>query len=275
MKKITVVFLLMMGTWKTHASAPKDSIWVYKKIDTLSLSMLILSPDQPKANMPAIIFFFGGGWNSGTRTQFLEQAQYFREKGMVCALADYRVKSRNQTSPLECLKDAKSAIRFLREHANTLGIDPNRIVAAGGSAGGHLAAATFTEKTIEESSDDKTVSCTPNALALFNPVIDNGPEGYGYERVSHVFPAFSPMHNIRKGFPPTIFFLGTEDTLIPVKTGELFRDKIQAAGGRCDLFLYEGQGHGFFNKKKNDDTYFNKTLLEMEKFLHSLGYLNN
>jgi len=81
------------------------------------------------------------------------------------------------------VKDAKSAVRWIRKNALTYNIDPERIAAGGGSAGGHIAAATGTSTAFEEDGEDKSISSWPNLLVLFNPVIDNGPDGYGHSRV--------------------------------------------------------------------------------------------
>jgi acetyl esterase/lipase len=180
---------------------------------------------------------------------------------MVAVAAEYRIKSKHGTSPYECVRDGKSAIRFLRANAKKLGIDPNRLAAGGGSAGGHVAATTATVTAFNQKDEDTTVSCVPNALVLFNPVYDNGPEGYGQSRVKERWREFSPMHNIRKGIPPAIVFLGTNDKLIPVKTGEKFRDKMRAVGSRSELFLYEDQPHGFFNFGNSNNKFYVQTVI--------------
>lgn len=247
---------------------------VYKQVDTTTLVMKVYSPDPLDASVryPALVFYFGGGWNGGTTAQFEPHARYFSQRGMVCFLVDYRVKSRQHTTPFESLKDAKSAIRFIRSHADDFNIDPEKIVASGGSAGGHLAAATALIDDYNEDSDDLSVSCQPNALVIFNPVIDNGPGGYGYERIGAAYKNFSPLHNIRAGAPPTILFLGTKDKLIPVETVEYYKTVMLKIGSRCELRLYEGEGHGFFNYR-NFEMYQN-TLEESDRFLQSLDYLN-
>jgi len=246
---------------------------VYKQIDTVSLSMdIYYPPDMDKtASYPVMIFFFGGGWKGGSVKQFEPHARYFSNRGIVCALADYRVESRQRTSPFESLKDAKSAIRFIRKNATRFQIDRGKIIASGGSAGGHLAAATALVSEFNEAGEDLSVSCVPNALVLFNPVIDNGPAGYGYERIGKAYKHFSPLHNISEGVPPTIFFLGTNDHLIPVATARYYQAAMVKVGSRCDLFLYEDQPHGFFNFRNRE--YYNKTVLETDKFLISLGYM--
>jgi acetyl esterase/lipase len=245
----------------------------YKQIDTSKLAMEFYFPKTIETNKkyPAMIFFFGGGWTSGSTKQFEPQARYFSERGMICILADYRVKNRQQSTPIESLKDAKSAIRFVRQNADRFHIDTGKIVAAGGSAGGQLAAATALTDSYNENTDNLTVSCKPNALVLYNPVIDNGPGGYGYERIGNDYKSFSPLHNIKQGAPPTIMFLGTDDNLIPVETARYFKVAMNKVKSRCDLFLYEGQAHGFFNYKNFE--YYKKTVAETDLFLQSEGYL--
>ena len=246
---------------------------VYKKTAEGELYLYVFQPQKGRQqNRPAAVFFFGGGWNGGTPRQFEEHASYLASRGMVGIVADYRVKSRQGTTPFECVKDGKSAIRWVRVHAGELGIDPDRIAAGGGSAGGHVAAATATVPGLEEKGEDSSVSCRPNALLLFNPVYDNGPEGYGHGRVKERYKEISPIHNIHKGTPPAIVFLGTKDTLIPVATAEKYKELMEQAGSRCDLHLYEDQPHGFFNRRKSEE-HFLKTVTEMDRFLESLGYL--
>ena len=247
---------------------------VYKQIDTTTLSMEIYYPEgmDEARNYPAMVFFYGGGWKGGSIKQFEPHAKHYSQNGMICFLVDYRVRSRQQTTPFESLKDAKSAIRYIREHAGELHVDPSKIVAAGGSAGGHLAAATALIEDYNETSDEMSVSCIPNALVLFNPVIDNGPGGYGYERIGDKYHSFSPLHNIRRGSPPTIIFLGTRDELIPVETARYYKTVMERVGSTCELHLYEGEVHGFFNYGKSDA--YENTVKKADKFLQSLDYLN-
>lgn len=247
---------------------------LYKQIDRTKLDIKVYYPEKLNDNKeyPAIVFFFGGGWNGGSLEQFEPHAKYFSKRGMVCFIADYRVKSRQKTTPFESLKDAKSAIRFVREHGKKFHIDTSKIVASGGSAGGHLAAATALIEGYNESTDNLTISCVPNTLVLYNPVLDNGPGGYGFDRIRASYKEFSPLHNIREGAPPTILFLGTEDRLIPVETAKYYQTVMEKVNSRCDLHLFEGQGHGFFNYKNFE--YYKKTVEETDKFLQSIGFIN-
>lgn len=267
-------FLTLLLLCLAHLASYAQAQILYKTVDTTQLYLTVYpsATKMPNKKSSAMVFFFGGGWNSGTVKQFEPQAIYFSQRGMTCILVDYRVKEKHKTTPFESLKDAKSAIRYIRSHANDLEIDPSKIVAVGGSAGGHLAAATALITDYNESTDNTSVSCIPDALVLFNPVFDNGPGGYGYERIGDTYKQFSPLHNIVSGAPPTIVFLGEKDHLVPVETAKYYKMVMEKVKSRCDLFLYEGQEHGFFNYKNLK--YYKKTVFETDTFLQSIGFLS-
>lgn len=246
---------------------------LYKQMDTIQLFLEIYKPEKMETSnkYPAMVFFFGGGWKGGSTKQFHEHAKYFSHRGIVCFLVEYRTEEKFQTTPFESVADAKSAIRFIRENATNFGVDKDKIIASGGSAGGHLAAATALIQDFNDPADNLTISSIPNVLVLFNPVIDNGAGGYGFERIGEAYKGFSPLHNIRKGAPPTLFFLGSKDPLIPIETAEYYKLVMEKVGSRCDLHIYEDQVHGFFNFKNLE--YYKKTVYETDLFLQSLGYL--
>jgi acetyl esterase/lipase len=256
-----------------------SKVETYRTVGSTELKAWIIEPaDKGAKPRPAIVFFFGGGWTSGTPAQFEPQARHLADRGMVALLADYRVKSRQDAKPADCVADAKACVRWVRANAARFGIDPGRIAVGGGSAGGHLAAATATLPGLDPATDDKTVSCRPDALVLFNPGTVMAPfpglelKGFGVGLDKARFGCepteISPLHHVRKGLPPTIIFHGKADTTVPYATVEKFTEVMKAAGNRCELVGFEGQGHGFFNKAK-----YQETLEATDAFLVSLGYL--
>ena len=254
-----------------------DKVVAFKQSDSKPLTLDVFYPDtfKPGDTRPAIVFFFGGGWTGGDPNQFYPQAAYLASRGMVGISAHYRTKSRDGAEPFQCVEDGKSAIRYMRLHAKELGINPEKLACGGGSAGGHVAAATATIKSYDCPDDDLSVSAVPNALVLFNPVYDNGPQGYGYERVKDYYQTISPLHNLDGTQPPTLVLFGSRDKYIPVETATLYDARMEANGNRCDTVIYEGQQHGFFNMREpNHSEYFIKTVSEMDRFLVSLGYLS-
>ncbi|MFK7852003.1 MAG: alpha/beta hydrolase [Akkermansiaceae bacterium] len=246
---------------------------VYKEVDGQKLNIHLVKPDNWKKDdkRPAIIWFHGGGWVGGPVKQFEDHSKHFAKLGVVSAMVQYRLIKKVPGPPVFPCRDAKSAMRWVRSNATNLGIDPKRIAAGGGSAGGHLAAFTGLVEGTDDPEDDKSISPKPQALLLFNPVLDNGKEGgWGQKRVGDEIKKYSPAHNISVKAPPTIIFLGTKDSLIPVSTMKRFQEGMSDAGVTCELHLYDGEKHGFFNNEPSKADTIEKT----EAFLENLDWVN-
>ncbi len=250
---------------------PGSQAVVYREIGAAVLRLhIFLPPDHKNSEQrPAMLIFFGGSWERGDPTQFARHATYFASRGMVVILPDYRTRQYHGKSPLDCVADAKAAMRWTRGHAAEWGIDPDRIAAAGGSAGGYLAAATLLEG-LEVSDVAPDTSCLPDALILFNPVLDTTSTGFQTEKFGDRALEASPVHHIRAGMPPTIIFHGKADTLVPCEQAERYTAAMIAAGNSCRLLAYEKQGHGFYIRKP---AYYTKVMHEADRFLASLGWL--
>lgn len=245
---------------------------IYKQAGDRKLKLLVDKPEgwSADARLPAVVFFFGGGWVGGTPEQFRRHSAYLATRGMVGIRVEYRtIPKGDDGPPMVCCADAKSAMRYVRGHAAELGIDPDRIAGAGGSAGGHLAAFTALVDGHDDKQDDLKISCKPNALVLFNPVFNNGPGEWGNERVGKRYKEFSPAHHITKSAPPTTVFLGDKDNLLPVKTVKDYQSQMEKLGIRCEVHVYPGAAHGFFN----NPPYYQQTMIEADKFLASLGWI--
>jgi len=244
---------------------------VYKSTPQGELALYVRKPLDWRATdrRPAIVFFFGGGWTNGSPGQFAPQAAYLAERGMVTFCADYRVKNRHDVTPNFCVQDAKSAMRYVRSHAAEFGVDPERIVVSGGSAGGHLALCCALIEGCDDANDDLSVSALPAAVVAFNPVADV----VGHERAASRMPdaamaeALSPRHHLREGVAPMLILMGTQDFLYD---GTLdFVAELGRLDNHVELYLAEGQPHGFFNKSP----WLERTTVRMGEFLKSLGYI--
>lgn len=212
---------------------------LYKKTQQEDMYLYILRPQvKSTETLPAIVYFTGGGWVDGDVYGQIPNPAWFRDHGIIGIEADYRVRSRHGTTPIECIQDAKSAIRYVRAHAKELGIDPDKIIAAGGSAGGHLAACTFLDGG-ETPDEDLKISSKPNALVLHNPVLG---EGFGKEFFD-VHPEFSPILHVRKGWPPTVLSNGTKDNTTPFQYAEKFTRLMKEAGNVCELIPVKDADH--------------------------------
>jgi acetyl esterase len=227
--------------------------FVYKTVGKSELRLHVFTPAgrKPGARSPAVVFFYGGGFLFGDIRRFQTQATHLALRGVVTVLVDYRVKCRHGSTILESMADAKSAIRWVRGHADELGIEPSRIAAAGSSAGGHLAAATALVPGFDDPADEK-IDPRPNALILYNPGLDTGSPAARArmaliqgKAVANRGREFSPIEHLEQGLPPTIIFQGTADVFTPIATARQFCVRAKALKYQCEVVSYPGAPHGF------------------------------
>jgi acetyl esterase len=244
---------------------------IYKSINGVDLRLHAFAPPNHTASsrVPAILFFFGGGWRRGTIEQFVPQSRHFAQRGMVAMVADYRVLDRHRTTPFEAMADARSAVRWVRSRAGELGVDPDRIVAAGGSSGGHIALSAAVFEDLDEPTGGRHISSMPNALVLFNPAVDTS----GHERFGDRGREGSPLQHVRSGLPPTLILHGRADTTVPYSEVESFCAESKRMKNDCRVVGYEGAPHGFFNPQNADGKWYREALLEADRFLTDIGYL--
>lgn len=243
-----------------------------KSGETLKLHIAYPPDHKPTDKRPAVIFFFGGGWMRGKPGQFYPYIQDMRDLGIVGISAQYRTKESHNANPVDCVMDGKSAIRYVREHAREMGIDPDRIIAGGGSAGGHVAASTAIADGPEDIGENLDVSSRPAALLLLNPVISVGPDGYRNDYVASYIDDWqkvSPLESVDADFPPTLIQVGTKDKILPPALANSFKEKMSQTGNDCEVVFYQGAGHGFFNKPE----YRPSTVEKMKEFLKRHDFL--
>jgi len=250
---------------------PVGTKFQYKLADGVPLYLYVSSPPQPdKGTHPAILFFHGGGWTAGNVSQFNQQSAYLASRGMVAIQVDYRLISKQEpVSPQVCVEDAKSAMRWVRAHAKELHVQPDKIAAGGGSAGGYMAAVLGMVPGWDDPADDLSISAKANALVLMNPVIDIGPDSLSYRRFGPTYKAHAPMSFISASTPPMILQNGSADKLVAPQSLRDFQAMVKAAGVQCELITYDGQPHGFFTS----EPYTTLTTKAAVHFLESIGYL--
>ncbi len=254
-------------------SVEPDREIVFKKTPQGKLRLHAFLPNdwKPTDRRSAIVFFFGGGWVGGSPKQLYPQARHLADQGMVAFSAEYRVNRRHKTSPFECVEDGKSAIRYIREHAAELGVDPERVAAGGASAGGHVAICTaLIADSKEELSQSSSV---PDAVIAFNPVVDTGPEGYGHNNLKDRYRELSPVEHVREKLPPMLIFHGTSDTTVPFESASRFGELMVKYGNDCQVVPFKDMVHGFFNFGRNENKPYLETLKLTDHFLSRLEYL--
>lgn len=230
----------------------------------------------------AVIFFFGGGFQVGTPQQFDYQAKVLAENGIVGVLADYRVGQRDAVNALDCITDAFAAMAYVAANSERLGIDRKRIAAAGGSAGGLLAAACA---TIAAGKANRQL-IIPAALVLYNPLLVTAdlPGRYAigpdraelFERLAGANGRdISPAHHLGTRLPPTLIMHGRDDNLVPFAGSEAFCQMAVELGADCRLIGFAGADHGFFNAGSSpDNVHLRQTTDHLVSFLLRLGWVD-
>jgi acetyl esterase/lipase len=248
----------------------------YKTADGRNLQMSIALPAdwQPGKQYPTVVFA-GGTWFEAGTVRYDERGRYLTSRDVIVAQVDYRViEQYSNQSPDVCIEDMKSAVRWLRQNADQFGVDPNRVAVAGASMGGFLASAVAMVDGFENPAEDLSISSKPNAAILFNPVLDNGPDGWGQQWIGDRYPEMSPAYNVSSDDPPTLLMVGTEDRGLPMKLVQKFIDNMSAAGVPLTTHLYEGYPHVYANIEQYYGENWYKNLLDIDGFLSGLGWIS-
>ena len=204
-----------------------------------------------------------------TPAQFQHQAHYFSMLGIVAICVDYRNGADAGFAPDQAIKDAKSAVRWVRDHSEELGVDPDRIAMCGSSAGGYVAVSSIMFDHLDDDAGYTPTNAVPNSLIIFAAGMD------GVDIMERLFPdlrgsasEMSPLHRISQCLPPTLWMCGTSDVIY--EQNQTFVERMIEAGNRIDFIAYEGMEHGFFNYGRHENKYYYETRSEIEKFLASI-----
>lgn len=272
--------------------APPETI-IYRTVGSRALKGFVFSPPvavlRTRTPRPAVLLFHGGAWNLGEASWVFDRAREFAARGMVAIAIDYRLSSGGAAplpinaglTPVDSVEDACAAFAWARSHATQLGIDPNRVVGYGVSAGGHLVAAAATVPAIRERAIER--SARPNVLVLFSPALNMAKDEYFVSLMGgkDTSALYSPAEFIGRELPPTLIIQGEEDTIVKAGDARAFCSAVKAVGVRCELHIYPGVGHLLTRNLKiqykdfDPDPAFAAEAFRFEnRFLESLGYMN-
>ena len=252
------------------ADAPSGKPYIYKTSAGKERQMEIYFPpnhDAAKSQVPGLILFHGGSWSGGSLSQFRIACAYFASRGLVCATSEYQMLSKPDAAKLPagetrkrvCVTDAKSAIRWFKQHASELGVDPQRIITGGGSAGGHISALATMNPGLNDPADSKAIDTRVVAYLWFNPAFATDDDQDAEIDI---------LKQMKAELPPAIAFFGDKD---PWKKGwDVAHAKWKSLGTKTiELNIAPGQSHSFFNK----GPWQTVTLIAADKFLVKQGLL--
>jgi len=232
----------------TPETLPGAETHIIRELKPEPVRLHVFKPKNWKATdqRPAFVWFFGGGWTTGTPVNAGGWAKWATEQGMVGFAPDYRTKGRFGTSPLESVADSRAALHWIEEHAAELGIDPRRIVVGGNSAGGHVALWTAITHSPPGSAEAEAPKFKPAALILTSAVSDTSKEtGYTPQRFGENTTALSPVHQLDANMPPMLVFHGDADKTVPQRESLALRDRLLATGNVCEFINVPGGSHNF------------------------------
>jgi acetyl esterase/lipase len=209
-----------------------------------------IKPKEIKQAVPGLIFVHGGSWSRGTRKVYDFYCEHFAKNGYVAATIEYRLSGE---APFPAaIQDVKCAIRWMRANAARLGVDPNKIGLAGGSAGGHLvllaAYANTDDPELEGTGGNPGVSSRVQAVIdLYGPVLLKGRKtgsvvkfmgGKSSAEAPALYAKASPILHLTKDAPPTLILHGTVDELVAISQSDMLAAKLGELGVP---YLYDRQ----------------------------------
>ena len=265
------VFFPIFCLFALSATAAEHSTFTYKTIGDRELHAHVISPDghSVSADAPALLFYHGGGFTVGSPQAGFSIGEALAEHGIVMIAFEYRFTSDPATMD-QIIADAKSSVRWTREHAVELGIDANKVIASGHSAGGYLAAAVEMLPKFDEPTENAHVSSRPDAAVLWSAAVMTTEERLRSRLPPHAaIVDFQPDQYVTSGLPPTIFIHGTADDVVPPERSVQLYEQFLSAGIDSELFLIEGADH-FFRAPG-----FRTRVADLiHEFIDGLGYLN-
>lgn len=226
-----------------------------------SLKLNLARPSESTGALPAVLCIHGGGFRAGTREGYDAICKKLASRGYVAATIEYRLAPKHPFPA--AMHDCRAAVRWLRAHAAKYHIDPTRIGAMGGSAGGNLAlmlGVTGEVANFEGESGDLSHSARVACVAdYFGP--SDVSKSYGKSvDAAEVLPLYlggnaqqeprrhvlsSPLYWVTPYAAPTLILHGTEDKYVAFEQAQWMYDRLRGAHVHAELLKLEGAGHGF------------------------------
>jgi acetyl esterase/lipase len=247
---------------------------VFQKGDDYELKLNLLTSKNSDNALPLVVMVHGGCWIDGGRGDYNYYGVKLAEAGYATATVDYRVA--DQAPYPAAVDDVRNAIQWLKDHAKTYNIDPDRIALLGGSAGGHLveligySANTPTTQHPEGPGPKvKAVVAFYGWSDLTDPKVrdfywNEAFLGKKYADAPELYKDASPITHVSKQSPPTILLQGTIDSVVPMSQSAKLAEALDDNNVPYVYVPFEGQFHAF-------DFFRDTTVLSLyliEKFLH-------
>lgn len=272
--------LKSIGYYKALNTCP-DTIW-FKNTRNRKLKLLVMQPHRQDTmqKCPAMVWIHGGAWVAGSPESFIPHLRWSAALETVAVSIEYRLVAKPENRPdlangnsvEDCLSDCADAIKYLRKHADELGIDKNKIIVIGDSAGGHLALCLGTMDLPKNAKADVVINC--------NGISDMTVEKWiKYIRADHNqlrnAKRMSPANYLDRRDAPILTMNGSNDNVVTPQDAKAFYESCLKAGIDTDFILWPGMRHAFIvtNYTATEDQ-TDKALTALEAFLLKRNFLN-
>ncbi len=282
---LVITFLVISLSGHAQQSNIVHEKRTYKHVggQELTADIFYTAETKRESGNPAIALFHGGGWAFGSPSEFFSTCERYAEMGFVTFSFSYRLSIKAdgtvphpEITPVESTMDARSALRWLKENAEELRIDPEKIIVGGQSAGGQLALATALLDKVNDSSDNQEIDPEPCALLLFSSNVNTVEAWLDRlldDRRDEIW-SISPFHNLKPGMPPAIEFHGSEDNQVPYWVVEYFMFRTRQLGNHFEHIKFEGKQHYLAEGDDTYSTYYDEAILErVDRFLEEQGLM--
>jgi len=225
--------------------------------DGTPLLLDLYLPRDRKEPLPGVIFIHGGGWSGGKRSDYRYYTMRVAQMGYAVATVSYRLVPK-AVFPA-AVQDVKCAVRWMRANADKYSINPDRIAAIGGSAGGHLSMMLGYSEGVPElegkGGHQEYSSAVQAVVNLYGPVDITLPEhhdnptllgffgGKRFDEAPDQYRLASPITHLTADAPPTLIIHGTDDLTVPVDQADLLASRLKELGVEYEYLRLEGYPH--------------------------------
>ncbi len=252
-------FVGLLDLIDTEPEVPKNILVTrnieYKNVDSISLQLDLYKLKNLQTPAPVMIFIHGGAWRTGKRSDYLPYLIDYAKKGYITITVSYRLVK--QAIFPAAVQDVNCAVKWIRSNAEEYGIDANKMVLIGGSAGGHLAMMVGyagNEVLFDEGCSIENTSKVKAVIDLYGPADLTTPYAQGtyqtkdfmgspYEDNPQLYKLASPKTYISPDDPPTLIFQGTIDSLVPVSQSDSLDIWLSRAGVPHEYHRLKGWPH--------------------------------
>jgi acetyl esterase/lipase len=245
----------------------------YRSVDGEQLALDVYQPANKAKNRPAVVVVHGGGWTQGDKGLFAQQSDQLAQRGFVAFSVNYRLAPAHPFPA--AVEDVEAAVAWVRKHAKDYGVDPKRIGALGGSAGGHLVGMLATDGDGSLRAGHRVAAVVswsgPMDLVALGPAAatDAGSSIRNFlgclpDACPDTYTAASPVTHVDKTDSPMLI-VNSMNELVPKPQADAMKAALDKAGVANQEIIVPGTAHS----RAYSDQVWDQTVTFLENYLEA------